>query len=106
MLVAIDNGHGYNTAGKRTPKMPDGRVIREWEFNHPTAKKLEQVLKRCGLKTVLVSDTKNDTSLATRVKRANNAKADVFISIHYNAYQGKWGAQRYITTKHLPRAKN
>lgn len=98
--IAIDNGHGYNTAGKRTPVMSDGKAIREWEFNHPTAKKLEQVLKRCGLKTLLVSDTKEDTPLATRVNRANNAKADVFVSIHYNAYQGKWGSHGGVEVHH------
>ena len=27
--VAIDNGHGLNAPGKRTPKFPDGRG------NHP-----------------------------------------------------------------------
>lgn len=99
-LVAIDNGHGQNTAGKRTPKMPDGRVIHEWEFNHPTAKKLEQILKRCGLNTLMVSDTKADTSLGTRVNRANNAKADVFVSIHYNAYKSIWGNHGGIETFH------
>ncbi|MGB4385885.1 MAG: N-acetylmuramoyl-L-alanine amidase [Caldicoprobacterales bacterium] len=100
--VAIDNGHGYNTAGKRTPKMPDGRVIREWEFNHPTAKKLEAELKRCGLQTVMVSDTKDDTPLATRVDRANKAKADIFVSIHYNAFKGVWGSHGGIETFHYP----
>lgn len=100
--VAIDNGHGYNTAGKRTPKMPDGRVIREWEFNHPTAKKLEAELKRCGLQTVMVSDTKDDTPLATRVDKANKANADVFVSIHYNAYKGVWGSHGGIETFHYP----
>ena len=89
--VAVDNGHGLNTPGKRTPAMPDGRVIREWEFNYPTAKKLGEVLKRCGLDVVFVSDTEKDTELSVRVQRANNAKADVFVSIHYNAYKGVWG---------------
>jgi len=42
--IAVDNGHGLNTPGKRTPPMPDGRVIREWEFNYPTAQKLGKVL--------------------------------------------------------------
>jgi hypothetical protein len=29
MKVAIGNGHGLNTAGKRTPAFPDGKVIKE-----------------------------------------------------------------------------
>lgn len=100
--VAIDNGHGINTAGKRTPRMPDGRVIKEWEFNHPTAKKLEKALKRCGFKTLMVSDTSEDTPLRTRTNRANDAKADVFVSIHFNAYKGVWGNHGGVDTFYHP----
>lgn len=100
--VAIDNGHGYATPGKRTPPFPDGKVIREWEFNYPTAKKLAEVLKRCRIEVILVSDTKEDTPLATRVARANNANADVFVSIHYNAFKGIWGNHGGIETYYYP----
>ena len=96
--ICIDNGHGYNTPGKRTPVMPDGGVIREWEFNHPTAKKLQSVLNSCGLSAIMVSDTKEDTPLQTRVERANKERADIFISIHYNALNGKWGEHGGIET--------
>jgi len=100
--VAIDNGHGLNTAGKRTPPLPDGRVIREWEFNYPTAKKLKQVLERCGLETIMVSDTQEDTPLAIRTSRANNANADIFVSIHYNAFKGEWGTHGGVETHYYP----
>ena len=63
--VAIDNGHGLNTAAREHHLSPGGRVIHEWEFNYPTAKKLKQVLERCGLETIMVSDTQEDTPLAT-----------------------------------------
>ncbi|MCM8901337.1 N-acetylmuramoyl-L-alanine amidase [Caldicoprobacter algeriensis] len=100
--IAIDNGHGLNTPGKRTPTFPDGRQIREWEFNYPTAQKLKQVLERCGLETIMVSDTQEDTPLATRVSRANNAKADVFVSIHFNAFKGEWGTHGGVETHYYP----
>ncbi|NLZ53249.1 MAG: N-acetylmuramoyl-L-alanine amidase [Thermoanaerobacteraceae bacterium] len=100
--VAIDNGHGLNTAGKRTPPLSDGRVIREWEFNYPTAKKLKQVLERCGLETIMVSDTQEDTPLAIRTSRANNANADIFVSIHYNAFKGEWGTHGGVETHYYP----
>lgn len=103
MLIAIDNGHGYNTAGKRTPPFPDtGKVIREWEFNYPTAKKLGELLKKNGFDVIYVSDTKEDTPLSTRTTRANTAKADLFVSIHYNAYKGVWGTHGGIDTFHFP----
>ncbi len=100
--IAVDNGHGLNTPGKRTPPMPDGRVIREWEFNYPTAQKLGKVLKRCGLDVVFVSNTEKDTELSLRVQRANNAKADLFVSIHYNAFKGEWGTHGGVETFHYP----
>ena len=100
--IAVDNGHGINTPGKRTPMMADGRVIREWEFNYPTAQKLGEVLKRCGLDVIFVSDTQEDTALSLRTQRANNAKADLFVSIHYNAFQGVWGTHGGVDTFHHP----
>lgn len=102
MLIAIDNGHGISTPGKRTPMMADGKVIKEWEFNYPTAKKLEEILKYNGFTTLMVSDTEQDTPLSVRVKKANDAKADLFISIHFNAYQGIWGSHGGIETFHYP----
>lgn len=91
MKIAIDNGHGLNTAGKRTPLFPDGTFIKEWEFNHPTALKLANILQADGHEVLLVSNTTEDTPLSTRVSLANKWGADLFISFHYNAYQGVWG---------------
>lgn len=96
--IAIDNGHGLNTAGKRTDKFKDGTksaltgkdFMHEWEFNHATAKYLEVELKRCGFKTILVSDTEKDTSLKARTDTANKEKVDLFVSIHANALTGKF----------------
>jgi N-acetylmuramoyl-L-alanine amidase len=101
-LISIDNGHGLNTAGKRTPIMPDGKVIKEWEFNYPTAKKLGYLLKYNGFNIIYVSDTEEDTPLSVRTKKANDVKADLFVSIHFNAYQGIWGSHGGIETYHYP----
>lgn len=90
--VAIDNGHGKNTAGKRTPKFSDGTQMREWEFNYTTAKYLKSELEKCGISTVMLSDTEIDTPLATRSKKANSVKVDLVISIHANALKDNvWG---------------
>jgi N-acetylmuramoyl-L-alanine amidase len=90
-LIAISDGHEMTTMGKRSPPIVelDGRLIKENEFNKAVALILEQELKRCGFRTLNVSSTVNDT-LEDRVKRANNAKADIFVAIHYNAYDGKF----------------
>lgn len=105
--IAIDNGHGYNTAGKRTPPFPQtGQVIREWEFNHPTARRLKELLEQEGYKVIMVSDTVEDTPLNVRTKRANDAKVDLYISIHYNALNSIWGTHGGIETFHHPNSAN
>ena len=105
--IAIDNGHGRYTAGKRTPPFPmTGQVIHEWQFNYSTAKKLEKILKEQGHEVLMVSDTQDDTGLNIRAHRANQWKADVFISIHYNALNGAWGTHGGIETFHHPSSIN
>lgn len=105
MLIAIDSGHGMETAGKRTPAIPEawygkkkGEVIHEKEFNKPTAEYLIKALERNGFKTINVSPGKKDISLTDRYTAANNAKADAYISIHYNASNGQWGSANGIET--------
>lgn len=92
-LIAISDGHELTTPGKRTPPIPElgGRVIKENEFNKAVAIMLEKELLRCGFNVINVSSTDND-SLADRVNRANAARADIFVAIHYNAFDGKFDA--------------
>lgn len=101
-LIALDDGHGMETAGKRTPKLLEdlyidgklvrkkGEVIKENEFNRAVVKYLEKALKRCGFDVLLVAPTDVDTSLQNRVSRANVADADAYVSKHYNAVGDKW----------------
>ena len=105
MKIALDNGHGLKTAGKRTPPFPNtGQVIHEWQFNHATAKILKSILEKQGYEVLMVSDTQADTPLMTRINMANNAKCDMFISIHYNAYQSKWGSHGGLETLYNPKS--
>lgn len=85
IIIAVDDGHGQNTAGKRTP---DG--YKENEFNHYTKEYLIDELEYNGFKIVDVSPTRDDNSLSDRCNRANKGNADIFISIHFNAYTGEW----------------
>lgn len=85
--VAIDAGHGANTAGKRHPD-----DYREHYSNTYMAYYLEQILSKNGIQTLKVSwndsiatdDT--DVSLATRQTQIKNWGADISVSIHANAY--------------------
>lgn len=87
--VLLDNGHGSNTAGKRSP---DGK-LREYSYTREIVKYISATLnKLCISNTILVPET-TDISLATRVKRANDiytknkAKGitTILISVHCNA---------------------
>lgn len=86
-IIAIDAGHGMSTAGKRCMKKMDPNETREWYLNDRIADRLQELLAGYDCIVVRVDDTTGvkDVSLATRVKTANNAKADVYVSIHHNA---------------------
>lgn len=104
LKIAIDAGHGTNTAGKRTPPFPKdvkinnnitvkkGEQFREHIANVGVAYFLEQELQRCGFKTVRTGWNDNnayddsDTPLADRQKAIKKAKCDYSISIHFNAF--------------------
>ena len=87
-IIAIDAGHGMYTSGKRCLKSTDPAQTREWYLNDRIADQVEEALKKDYDCTVLrVDDTTGakDISLSARVKAANNAKADFYLSIHHNA---------------------
>lgn len=87
IIIAIDAGHGMKTAGKRCLKSIDPNETREWWLNDRIADMLEAKLAAYNCRVLRVGDTTGakDVPLATRVKTANTAKADVYISIHHNA---------------------
>lgn len=87
--VLLDNGHGSNTAGKRSP---DGK-LREYAYAREIVKYISASLKKLNIaNTILVPET-TDISLSTRVSRANTiykknkAKGitTILISVHCNA---------------------
>lgn len=98
MKIAIDAGHGKETAGKRTPIFPDGYVMRENYFNKAVAKYLKEELKQNGFDVLDVSPEDGDTPLSKRVNRANSSKVDLYISIHANAFSNVWNNAQGIET--------
>jgi N-acetylmuramoyl-L-alanine amidase len=87
--IAIDAGHGYNTAGKRTP---DGE--REWAFNDKVVRAfIDEMSKYLDVEVRRYDDPtgKTDVPLKTRTDLANAWGADIYISFHHNANTGVWG---------------
>lgn len=92
LLIALDDGHGIDTAGKRTPVVPElGRPIKENEFNRAVVKYMDEHLRHIGFKTLLVAPTDADTSLNARTNLANSKGADAYFSIHFDAMGNVWG---------------
>lgn len=96
ICIIVDDGHGTETKGKRTPDFDDGSHIKENEFNHPTKILLTQYLIAQGFGVYDVSPERTDTPLSIRTDRANDFqklnkyKIYIFISIHFNAIDSKW----------------
>ena len=98
MVVLIDNGHGANTAGKRSPKLADGRQLLEYQFAREVASRVQRELEQLGVKAVLVTPETTDVTLKERCNRINKyckqygAAKCLSVSIHCNAAgsDGKW----------------
>ena len=109
ILIAIDDGHGMETAGKRTPAFSDGQVMRENEFNSAVADYLAAALERNGFEVLMVAPGDKDTALKTRVQLANETRAAAYISIHANAFGTAWnnanGLETWIYEKVMPDSK-
>lgn len=97
--VAIDAGHGSNTAGKRTP---DG--YREHWINVASASFCDAALKRCGIDTLRVAwdDTNakddEDVALSTRQSLIKLNKCQASVSFHANAYGSGWNDAHGVET--------
>lgn len=98
VVIGLDNGHGLNTPGKRTPEFPDGtkssytgkNFMHEWEFNRRVVQLLKPMLERCGFRVFEISPTDEDTSINDRWKRANDLHVNYFLSVHANALDGDY----------------
>ena len=102
-LIAICDGHGLETPGKRTPFFPGTKqFMHENEFNSVVAGYLKEDLERCKFRTLVVAPTDADAPLKTMVDLADKAKADFYISAHANALNGIWGPQEGLGVYHYP----
>jgi len=102
ITIFIDDGHGIETPGKRSPG-----GTRENEFNRPTAVKVRTLAEKLGFNVVMVAPELEDVPLQKRVNRANTAfkslrsnhKA-IYVSIHFNAAGEGWSGAEGIETFH------
>lgn len=92
MLILLDNGHGWNTPGKRSPVWEDGTYLYEWEFNRKLVREIKRRLDNLNITSIILVPEHEDISLSERVRRANriyeDRKDSILISIHGNAGGG------------------
>jgi len=97
VLVILDNGHGDNTPGKRSPwsvcKVPPELPFREYKWCRDMVQLLNTQLQEDGYETLVLVPEEWDVTLAERVRRINTACKDakargvhpIMISVHNNA---------------------
>lgn len=89
MRVYIDNGHGIETPGKRSP---DGKIM-EWKYARGIAREITAALRKERMDAVLLTPEDRDIPLQERVNRVNTYcalsasrnHAAILVSIHLNA---------------------
>ena len=87
MKVLIDNGHGVDTAGKRSP---DGS-LREYSYTREIARRIVKTLTADGFDAERIVTEDNDISLKERCRRVNavcrslGSKNVLLVSVHNNA---------------------
>lgn len=102
-IVLLDNGHGWDTPGKRSPDASKGLLdspyyFREYKWTREIAQRGVSVLSFMNYDARLLVPEENDISLPERVARVNKvcnqygAGNVILISIHNNASQREgWG---------------
>ena len=87
MKILIDNGHGIQTTGKRSP---DGKLL-EYAYTRELARRIVSILQSRGYDSELLVPEDDDIPLSERVRRTNAhcqalGKSNVIlISLHLNA---------------------
>lgn len=80
-IIALDAGHGGDRSGAYYEN------IAEKTINLAVTLKVEAILKADGYQVIMTRDTDVEVSLDRRAEIANQAGADLFVSLHCNALE-------------------
>jgi len=87
--VVVDAGHGGPDNGMRGPLGASVKVS-EKQITLAVSQELQRALEARGVGVVMTRTTDTLIALADRGRIANQAKADLFVSIHVNAANPRW----------------
>lgn len=87
--IALDAGHGLKTYGKQTPD-----AIKEWTLNDKVRDKVVELLSEYDVDIIHTDNNEGnvDESLSSRLSKYKSAGVAAFVSIHHNAYTGRWNS--------------
>jgi len=91
-VIVIDPGHGGDDEGAIGPS-----GVKEKDVNLEISRRLKWLLENKNFKVILTRDTDRFVSLSDRTKIANEAGADIFVSIHANASKNNKKARGFIS---------
>jgi N-acetylmuramoyl-L-alanine amidase len=106
-VVVVDAGHGGPDNGMSGP-IGGGPRIYEKNVTLAVSRQLRRALEARGVKVIMTRTTDTLIALSDRGKIANEAKGDLFVSIHVNAANPRWknpGGARGFETYFLAEAK-
>ena len=89
-LICVDAGHG----GKDSGAVWDGRM--EKDDSLALALKVAEQIEAMGHEAILTRDDDSYPYFTDRADLANNAEADLFISLHRNSAEGAKGVEIWI----------
>jgi N-acetylmuramoyl-L-alanine amidase len=97
--VVIDPGHGGSDRGVRGPRGAEEKAL-----TLAVAQRLKTLIEtRLGARVVMTRADDRDVTLDTRAAIANSAKADLFVSLHFNAAPGTSSAGAEVAYLRLDR---
>lgn len=88
-LIVIDPGHGGTDSGS-LGYSSNGTIIQmEKDLNLTIALRLNELLKAAGANTYMLREKDQSITLYDRPAKANELKADLYISVHNNSNENK-----------------
>lgn len=101
-IIVIDAGHGGKDDGCKSPD----RKYKEKNLTLAVAKKLRKRFDNSDIKVYFTRLNDETVYLSQRVGLVNDVEADMFISIHCNAYEYYWaGKARGVETLYSSKVK-
>ncbi len=88
MIFLLDNGHGIDTPGKRSPVWPNGSQLLEYYYSREIVKRIHDALIRHEINSIILIPEIIDIPLEERCYRADDHLIDgpcLLISVHVNA---------------------